>query len=227
MRLVLGARLGAVLIGLAALSACRRSGEVAVVSQILAAPDDGQASRFSRRVIRGEHLHARPPEQIALRLVPGILVRLADDAELVVGDCRLGKDGEDTDDRMEKRSARCSLLNGSACFLLSSRSGRGEIEVNLPESRSLHAHGETLFTVKEAGAECLVTCVRGTIEVQMLGSGEPLQINGGYFCQLDARGATWGAATENATAQQAIVNCLSAQTILERLSASVFAGPLL
>lgn len=128
----------------------------------------GGDRRGSRFIDQGDHIRTAATDATVLRLLPGILVRITDSADFVFEGSHLAKNGNDTADVVDLRTARASLLAGSACVLLSARSSEARLHLVTPNA-VISAAADSLFVVEIKEAFVRLFCARGTCDLQRAG----------------------------------------------------------
>jgi hypothetical protein len=164
----------------------------------------------------GDILRVSNEAQVDLALVPGALIQVRGNSELIIAQLRLTKDGNETDDGMRSRVARLQLNRGKIDAVLERRD-ESEIRFSIGTREvTVSADGDCLFQLQSEGIKTRVVCARG--KVYVAAPNQPISvIKAGYFQEWSPNGTAAILAAEDAAAQIDVTDALEAERELREL----------
>ena len=152
----------------------------------------------------GDRLETSAAASIDFAAVPGTLVRLSGNSELLIEDLSVTKDGNLMVDAMKSRDVRLRLIRGTVSIVVGEAGRHSHAMIVTPTGHFFARSGST-FRLEVTDGKTRATCVRGRVAFQTEESGPRVRIEAGYFQEWPATASVPRLAAESDAQTQAEV----------------------
>ena len=137
------------------------------------------------RLAASDIIELRDESTAALSLIPGIFIEVQPHTILKIEELRVSKDGNETADGMQSRSAIIRLQQGAIRARLPNH-GAGRVRLRVKTGAGAVAAGRnSLFSLRVDGDSMRIVCVRGKVTWQTKPGSRPMLLPPGNF--IDAK----------------------------------------
>jgi hypothetical protein len=154
--------------------------------------------------------------KIEIACLPNALLHLSENATLEIESITLRKDGNETDDEIEARAARCRLKSGVMDLSHQGTEGVAEFIASTPHGR-LIAKFNSVARVAVDDKKTRILCASGTVTFVPTNGGAPVIVEAGFVAECPSTRPTVAAAAGNASDQQALIDLFDRAQRLESL----------
>ena len=133
----------------------------------------------------GDRLKTSAAASIDFASVPGVLVRLSGNSELLIENLSVTKDGNLMVDAMKSRDVRIRLIRGVLSIVVGEAGRESQAMIATPTGVLL-ARPRSTYRLEVAEGKTRAICVRGRVELQTEESGQRVLIEAGYFQEWPA-----------------------------------------
>jgi hypothetical protein len=147
------------------------------------------------------------------------LIHLFENSTVEIDRLTLRKDGNETDDEMEARSAHCRLAMGTMTIAYQGAEGVSEFIAVTPHG-TVTAKFSSVIRLEVDNQVTRITCASGMVSFEPSNGHPPVLVEAGFVAESTASETTMVPATTTAKAQQAISNALDVERQLAALAIS-------
>jgi hypothetical protein len=152
----------------------------------------------------GDRLKTNAAASIDFAAVPGTLVHLSDNSELLIENLSIAKDGNLMVDAMKSRDVRLRLIRGILSIVVGDAGRNSHTAIVTPTGHFFARPGST-FRLEVTDGKTRATCARGKVAFQPKESGPGVGIGDGYFQEWPATDTGPRLAAESGAQAQAEV----------------------
>lgn len=163
----------------------------------------------------GAILRTFPRAKVQIACLPNALIHIAENTAFKIQSLTLRKDGNETDDGIEARAARCRLVSGAIDLSHWGTEGVAEFVTSTPHGTVI-AKFNCVVRVAVDDKKTRITCASGRVMFVPIG-GSPLMVEAGFVTEWPSNTPITAAAAESASDQQALTDAFEMGQRLESL----------
>ena len=156
---------------------------------------------------------------VQIACLSNTLMHLFENSTVEIDRLTLRKDGNETDDEMEARSARCRLATGTMTIAYQGAEGISEF-IAITRHGTLTAKFSSVIHLAVDNELARITCASGMVSFEPSNGRPAVLVEAGFVAESTARGTTMVPAATTAEGQQAISNALVVEKQLAALAMS-------
>ena len=164
----------------------------------------------------GTIIHTSSGGKIEIACLANALIHLSEDTTLEIESITLRKDGNETDDEIEARAARCRLKSGVIDLSHQGTEGVAEFIASTPHGR-LIAKFNSVARIAVDDKKTRILCASGTVSFVPVNQGAPVIVEAGFVAECTPSTAAVAAAAGNASDQHALIDLFDRAQRLESL----------
>jgi hypothetical protein len=167
----------------------------------------------------GTIIRSSANSSVQIACLSNTLIHLFENSTVEIDRLSLRKDGNETDDEMEARSARCRLAMGTMTIAYQGAEGVSEFIAVTPHG-TLTAKFSSVIRLVVDNEVTRITCASGMVSFEPSNGRPPVLVEAGFVAESTTLGTTIVPAATTTEGQQAISNALEVERQLAALAIS-------
>jgi FecR protein len=188
-------------------------GTVTAEGQRITSP---QGADPGARLCPGTSIQTSVDSRARIACLSNTLIDLSENSTLGFERLTLTKDGNETDDDVEARGARCRIGNGKITIAYRGAEGVSEVIVLTPHG-TMTAKFSCIVRLKVDDKKTRITCASGSVAFEPWDGHGSVVVEAGFVAELPANGAAIVPATATTEAQQEVTAALESERQLATL----------